>query len=326
MDNKVTLPKSFRLTEETSNKFKEIAQSIGGNQQETLAKLIEVYEFQAGKNIVQNKREEIERFEGYATSLTRMYMDAIEEANDARVIVRSEFEALLKSKDQMIIELQQNIETNSNAQKEFEEKRENYKIRVNELENKLESERQLRNEAQSEFNSIKMTLENENNSLKDKVEMLTGNELKYRELIEKITQERNRLNDDIVGYRENIERFQNENKLLQSNVDDLKEQNEKQAIEEMVKDIDGAIGFKIMGPNDAFIKVRVDCERIAERLYNAGYRKQSEGEWETIPDYSRELITYRHICSECKTFYKDIRPHGHKFCHECGAEMKGGAE
>ena len=186
MDNKVTLPKSFRLTEETSNKFKEIAQSIGGNQQETLAKLIEVYEFQAGKNVVQNKREEIERFEGYATSLTRMYMDAIEEANDARVIVRSEFEALLKSKDQMIIELQQNIETNSNAQKEFEEKRENYKIRVDELENKLESERQLRDEAQSEFNSIKMTLENENNSLKDKVEMLTGNELKYRELIEKI--------------------------------------------------------------------------------------------------------------------------------------------
>lgn len=65
-------------------------------------------------------------------------------------------------------------------------------------------------------------------------------------------------------------------------------------------------------------------EYIREGLLDAGYRKQSGGEWETIPDYSRELITYRHICSECKTFYKDIRPHGHKFCHECGAKMKGG--
>jgi hypothetical protein len=55
----------------------------------------------------------------------------------------------------------------------------------------------------------------------------------------------------------------------------MKEQNEKQAIEEMAKDIDGVIEFKILGLNDAFIKVRVACERIAERLYNAGYRKQS---------------------------------------------------
>lgn len=57
----------------------------------------------------------------------------------------------------------------------------------------------------------------------------------------------------------------------------------------------------------------------------ASYRKQSEGEWETIPDYQPDkLITYRHICSECKTTYKDVRSHGHKYCHECGAHMKGG--
>jgi hypothetical protein len=66
--------------------------------------------------------------------------------------------------------------------------------------------------------------------------------------------------------------------------------------------------------------VRLD----AEWIYEAGYRKQSEGEWETIPDYrSESLIAYRHICSVCKSFYKDIRPHGHKYCHECGAKMKG---
>lgn len=45
------------------------------------------------------------------------------------------------------------------------------------------------------------------------------------------------------------------------------------------------------------------------------------GEWETIPDYSRSLPTYRHICSVCKTTYKDIRSHGHNYCHVCGAKM-----
>lgn len=69
-----------------------------------------------------------------------------------------------------------------------------------------------------------------------------------------------------------------------------------------------------------------EAEEIAHILYNAGYRKQSEGEWETIPDYSRSLITYRHICSVCKTFYKDIRSRGHTYCHECGSKMKGGEE
>ena len=47
------------------------------------------------------------------------------------------------------------------------------------------------------------------------------------------------------------------------------------------------------------------------------------GRWETTPDYSHSLTTYRHICSECKTFYKDIRPRGHNFCHVCGAKMDG---
>ena len=83
--------------------------------------------------------------------------------------------------------------------------------------------------------------------------------------------------------------------------------------------------------NCAFCRSRTNCKldtcdcayEEAEHLYNAGYRKQSEGEWETIADYSRSLTTYRHICSECKTFYKDLMPHGHKFCHECGAKMKG---
>ena len=69
---------------------------------------------------------------------------------------------------------------------------------------------------------------------------------------------------------------------------------------------------------------RPSSRMIAIDLFDANYRKQSDGEWETIPDYSRPLITYRHICSVCKTFYKDIRPHGHKYCHECGSKMKGG--
>lgn len=62
---------------------------------------------------------------------------------------------------------------------------------------------------------------------------------------------------------------------------------------------------------------------IIEKQPTADVVEVRHGEWETIPDYSRSLTTYRHICSVCKTTYKDIRPHGHNYCHVCGAKMDG---
>ena len=66
-----------------------------------------------------------------------------------------------------------------------------------------------------------------------------------------------------------------------------------------------------------------DChiKHEADRLYNAGYRKQSEGEWlvnwrSTFPQY--EPSEYE--CSICG--YK--RTVLHNYCPNCGARMKGG--
>ena len=66
---------------------------------------------------------------------------------------------------------------------------------------------------------------------------------------------------------------------------------------------------------------------IAEHLYNAGYRKQSEGEWVDKPTgaYSR----MQSWCSACgkHSGIGGIESNRHKpFCPNCGAKMKGGAE
>lgn len=64
----------------------------------------------------------------------------------------------------------------------------------------------------------------------------------------------------------------------------------------------------------------------ARNLYNAGYRKQSKGEWEKFEGE-------RFICSNCAkvfglgstaTIYDVKRVW--KYCPNCGAKMKGGAE
>lgn len=99
-------PRSFRVDDDTADKLKALADEIGGNQQEVFSKLIEAYEFQKGKTILTDKKEDIERFEGFVTLLTRMYMTSLEENQNITDIVHAEFEALLMSKDRIIQDLQ----------------------------------------------------------------------------------------------------------------------------------------------------------------------------------------------------------------------------
>ena len=108
-DDKVLKPKSFRIDDETADKFKEISAAIGGNQQETLAKLIEAFEFQSGKAILTEKNADIDQFEKHVTAITRMYMSSLEDNQNITETVRTEFDALLKSKDATIQDLQEKL-------------------------------------------------------------------------------------------------------------------------------------------------------------------------------------------------------------------------
>ena len=64
----------------------------------------------------------------------------------------------------------------------------------------------------------------------------------------------------------------------------------------------------------------LSSEDLAKDLYNADYRKQSEGEWV----WKSNGYKNRLHCSLCnKTNEADISTN---FCPNCGAHMKGGAE
>jgi hypothetical protein len=60
--------------------------------------------------------------------------------------------------------------------------------------------------------------------------------------------------------------------------------------------------------------------KLCEALYNAGYRKQSEGEWIDMKIFGIEVP----VCSVCEaesSYYEH-----YAFCPNCGAKMKGGGE
>ncbi len=73
------------------------------------------------------------------------------------------------------------------------------------------------------------------------------------------------------------------------------------------------------------IHAQVSCDycKIAEFLVNAGYRKQSEGEWKPcgmFGDFAK--------CSLCgyDEPLSNVYDGKHNYCTNCGAKMKGGAE
>jgi len=93
---------------------------------------------------------------------------------------------------------------------------------------------------------------------------------------------------------------------------------------------------KILHPDSCFDDNITACRKMtdcsicrATKLYNAGYRKQSEGEWgkdevgETLclqcgfrPLYRKSGTTFATTFYSTKSIY----------CPNCGAKMKGGAE
>lgn len=82
---------------------------------------------------------------------------------------------------------------------------------------------------------------------------------------------------------------------------------------------------KILNPNSCFdegisaCRKTEDCDIChATKLYNAGYRKQAEGEWISVEPsiglYACSLCDHRILRAKCN------------YCPNCGAKMKGGEE
>ena len=103
--------------------------------------------------------------------------------------------------------------------------------------------------------------------------------------------------------------------------------NDKQIEEKAVEEMAKALNEATFGVNTHTLADHLKPEtinKVAEYLYNAGYRKQSEGEWLEIDD-GVLIGDGKHLeCSECGVWKKDRQRSN--FCSNCGAKMKGGAE
>ena len=202
-EGKELKPKSFRIDDETADKFKEISASIGGNQQETLAKLIEAFEFQSGKAILTERKADIEQFEKYVNAITRMYMSSLEDNQNITGTVRTEFEALLKSKDATIQDLQEKLTVAKQLKEEATMRAKSHadeNIRLNEYITSLNAEYNSKMDDMQEMltdkDNLNRALTDSCNNLKSKVEKIV-NQLSQvapvQKLLDELEQEHNKL-------------------------------------------------------------------------------------------------------------------------------------
>lgn len=237
-----TLPKAFRITEETANKFKEIAQDLGGNQQQTLAKLIEVYETESGKEALPEMREQIDTFDGHLHALSAIFLQILETNHTMRAQVRTEYQAQLGSKDRTILELQERLKEAEEYKHEFKKKENDYAAQA-----KADAE---------EIASLKKDLEKE-----QKHSVKLEEEFKQKESL--FEHEKKRLQDAEAEVRSSLNSFMKSTELL-------KEENEK--LRNQAKELDIQV-FQIGRESETR---RVEIETLSEQIKQHSEQREQE--------------------------------------------------
>lgn len=201
-DGKELKPRSFRINDETAEKFKDIANTIGGNQQEALSKLIEAFEFQSSKAILTEKKADIEQFEKYITAITRMFMGSLEDNQNITETVRTEFDALLKAKDATIQDLQEKLTVAKQLKEDA-----TLKARTHADEN-------------ARLNGVINSLNNEYNSKMDDMQSMLSDK---DNLNKALTDSCNALKAKVESMKEAVE----QSAILRGELDQLKREHEK---------------------------------------------------------------------------------------------------
>lgn len=235
-DSKELKPKSFRIDDETAEKFKEVASSIGGSQQETLAKLIEAFEFQQGKAVLTEKKADIEQFEKYVSCLVRMFMGALEDNQNVTETVRTEFDALLMSKDSTIQDLQSQLtaakqlkEDATIRAKAHASENEDLKQAIERLNIEYSSKMDDMQNMLKDKDSLNKALSSSCNDLKAKVEQMAAD-----------AEQNKALHKELDSIKAEYDKLETSYKKIQADFSDFKVKHE-QDIDQMQKTHSGAL-------------------------------------------------------------------------------------
>lgn len=98
--------KSFRVDEETFEKFKNIASSEFKGQSQCLEALVNLYEMENSKASLVERKLEIESFQDYLNKINQLFLTSLQMSKDAEVRFKDEYVRQLNIKNKTIEKLQ----------------------------------------------------------------------------------------------------------------------------------------------------------------------------------------------------------------------------
>lgn len=224
-----SIPTAMRITPEVSEKFREIAQDLGTNQDQTLAKLIEVYEVELGRAAIPGARENIDMFEGYTRAIINMYMQALESNQNMRAVVRTEYESQLKTKDSLIEELHARTNAAESQLNGIKAKEEEYQGTIDTLSEKIKELTVLCEKQKQEYESILFSTREKYEVLESSYTKLQASDQETKEVLSDFIEENKRLKEENNIYHDKnreldvqIFALGRENEILSSNLEESK--------------------------------------------------------------------------------------------------------
>lgn len=242
---------SFRLSDEVKEQFMAIADSIGGTREQVIAKLMEAYMLQEKKVQLSDRSDQIEKFEQYMSICTRMFLATLEDYQNVKEAVKTEFIDQLKSKDQTISDLQEKLAMQTHIKEQVVEKSKEYKQqnvdllkRVDQLEKSLEETMQtLSNRIKDKEETIQ-SLKEMNDNLKLKLADLDSLQTscsKFEKQVRSLEEtkqsdmeEKQQLNHTLEQQKEELDSYKNKIGLLMNQLQEeqLKQEHIKQEMKE----------------------------------------------------------------------------------------------
>ena len=135
--------RSFRISEEVSEKLKQISENFD-NQNAALESLISAYEVQSAKAVLTDRQTDISDYDSHLQAIQNAFLHSLEINENAEKRIRAEFQSLLSSKDETIIMLQEQLEAAKSSCEQAERT-------VQEVTSRAEQEAQAANEQISEY-------------------------------------------------------------------------------------------------------------------------------------------------------------------------------
>ncbi|MDE5765264.1 MAG: hypothetical protein K2I00_09955 [Ruminococcus sp.] len=249
---------TIRADKEIKAKFKLLAENLG-NQGTALESLLNAYEMQTAKNVLTDRRSDIENFDTHLQAISSAFLHSLEITENTTERVKAEFQSRLESKDLTISDLQERIRQSEQAEQTAREQataiecemsalNEQTSIQLESLNTELDSVRKALDTATEQVTD-KQSLLDEYRTRLEKAEKDVAELPELKERVSAAEQETKRLTAELAKQKDEFEtkitvlqeraEFEKEKAVLKANQEHTKEeQKQTKEIQRLYAEID----------------------------------------------------------------------------------------